>query len=354
MLCTCRNIISALISIFTQIKGVYCDGQFSLHGAYLYLTVIQFISLSIILCALFTYLSIFNNEWKDGNIRAHGMFWCVKGPIMFIFYCGDCLLALLGYMKVIKDKPPSSPGGTYWTSEAVKNGYYVLIICSCMAVVGILMQIYFGLDAKEYQTEEADMNYFEALSDGFLAYIPQFVKNVFMCGGDTVVLAKKRIRLRKERRLSDDEHNLLSPRENDLDTATMIHSGSSIHEYLSQPAPSLQNTKLYDEDSRYSKQPYHNLDALPLEPLNATKPVTNSNPFDDTHRVESTTSARSSSLHTSTEVVNLEVQQQVQSPHISLPPPRVQSRVINHNDEISLDSITTGSNYFTPHDLERR
>jgi hypothetical protein len=267
------------------------------------------------------------------------MFWCVKAPIMFIFYCGDCLLALLGYMKVIKDKPASSPGGTFWSAEAIKNGYYVLIICCCMTVVAILMQIYFGLDAKEYQTEEPELNYFEAISDGFLAYIPQFLKNVFNCGGDTVVLAKKRIRLRKERRLSDDEHNLLSPQDD-----VVAHSGSSIHEYLSQPAPSLQNSKLYDEDSRY-KQQYHNFNALPLEPL-STRAI--SNPFDDANRVETATSARTSSL--TTEVDNL----QVNSPHISLPPARVQSRSLNHNDEITLQSFSSGTNHFTPHELERR
>ncbi|KAI9267829.1 organic solute transporter Ostalpha-domain-containing protein [Sporodiniella umbellata] len=216
------NIISAFVSIITQIKGVYCDGQFSPQGAYVYLFIIQFISLSIILMALFTYLSVYDREWKDGKIQAHGMFWCVKGPIMVIFYFGDLLLAVLSYFSIIHDRPPGSPGGTYWTAEAIKNGYYVLIICTTMAVVAILMQVYFGLDNKEYQIQEADHGYFEALLDGFLAYIPQFIKNVFNCGGDTVVLAKKRIKLRKERP--------------------------------------------YDEDMRYR----HNTHVLPLEPIGST------------------------------------------------------------------------------------
>jgi hypothetical protein len=177
---------------------------------------------------------------------------------MVIFYFGDILLAILQYFGLIKDKAPNTPSGTYWPAAAIKNGYYVLIICICMTVVSILMQIYFGLDEKEYIVQDpADLNYFEALSDGFLAYIPQFIKNVFNCGGDTVVLAKKRIKLRKERRLSEDERNLLS------NAANMSTGGG--HEYLAQPLPSFQQHK-DEEEEHYNYQPY-NFNALPLEPL---------------------------------------------------------------------------------------
>lgn len=265
-----------MISIFAQIKGVYCDGQFSPKGAYIYLATIQFISLSIILMALFTYLSVFNKEWKEGNIRAHGMFWCVKAPIMVIFYFGDILLAVLGYFGVIKDKPATTSTGTFWPSAAIKNGYYVLIICVCMAVVAILMQIYFGLDAKEYQTEEPEFSYFEALSDGFLAYIPQFIKNVFMCGGDTVVLAKKRMKLRKGRRLSEDELNLISKNKD------VENNPSNIHEYLTQPLPSLQSNK-YEHERTHK----HNFNALPLEPLGGNNTTSTDKEKLDDHIVSS-------------------------------------------------------------------
>lgn len=270
--------------------------------------------------ALFTYLSVFNSEWKEGNIRAHGMFWCVKGPIMVIFYLGDILLAVLGYFKVIKDKPAGTTSGTYWHAAAIKNGYYVLIICICMAVVAMLMQIYFGLDAKEYQTEEPDYSYFDALSDGFLAYIPQFVKNVFMCGGDAVVLAKKRIKLRKNRRLSDDERNLLAANKD-------LENNPSIHEYLAQPLPALQNNK-YDQDTR---QYQHNFNALPLEPLGGNNTTS-------TDEEKETTSH-----HQLDELA-------VISPQVSV----MQSRALNRNDETNLESLNHDSNHFTPHDLERK
>lgn len=328
-----RNIISSIISVITQYKGVYCDGQFNPKGAYIYLSVIQFISLSIILCALFTYLSVYNNEWKQGQIRAHGMFWCVKGPIMVIFYFGDILLAALQYLGLIKDKAPATPSGTFWPAAAIKNGYYVLIICSCMTVVSILMQIYFGLDAKDYKQEDPEMNYFEALADGFLAYIPQFIKNVFNCGGDTVVLAKKRIKLRKERRLSDDERDLLSN--------AASHAGTV--EYLSQPLPSLQQQ--HDQEDRYHQYQPHNFNALPLEPLGGgpTSPIIGKEENNEKkQRAE--------------EVDELQVisYPQIPAPLPQMPAPPMQSRTINRNDEISLESLNQGSSHFTPHDLERK
>ncbi|KAI8370821.1 hypothetical protein EDC96DRAFT_552392 [Choanephora cucurbitarum] len=252
------NILSAFISIFAQIKGVYCDGVFSTQGAYIYLTVIQFISLSIILMALFSYLSVFEAEWKEGDIKAHQMFWCVKAPIMVIFYFGDILLAVLSYFEVIQDISYSTTSGTYWTAAAIKNGYYVLLICTTMAVVSVLMQLYFGVSDADYEQGEPDCNYFEALWDGFLAYIPQFILSVFMCGGDTVTLAKKRIKLKKERRLSEDERSLLTP--------TETHP-ATVHDYLTQPMPSLQNTKLYEDDDTMMHGRQHNFNALPLEPL---------------------------------------------------------------------------------------
>lgn len=278
--------------------------------------------------ALFTYLSVFNNEWKEGKIQAHGMFWCVKGPIMVIFYFGDILLAVLSYFNVIKEKLPSSPSGTVWSAAAIKNGYYVLIICVTMAIVAVLMQVYFGLDAKEYQTEEPEYSYFDALSDGFLAYIPQFIKNVFLCGGDTVVLAKKRIKLRKDRRLSDDERDLLSV--NNQDYIMEDNTSKSLHEYLTQPTDALQNNK-YDQDTGHYQR--HNFNALPLEPLG-------------THNISTNEKDISNG-----EVDELAI---VSPPQPQAPPPPMQSRAINRNDEMSLESLNSHSNHFAPHDLVRK
>ncbi|KAL0094520.1 organic solute transporter Ostalpha-domain-containing protein [Phycomyces blakesleeanus] len=255
------NIIASFISIFAQIKGVYCDGQFSPHGAYLYLATISFISLSIILMALFTYLAVFNDEWKRGKVRAHGMFWCVKGPIMVIFYFGDILLSIMTYFGVIHDKVPTN-GGTVWTAAAIKNGYYVLLICAVMVFVAALMERYFGLDFKEDIFDDSDKTrygYMHAFADSFLGFIPHFFIDLFSCGGETVELAKKRIKLHKQRRLSDDQLDLLGA-EPDAHEVTHMDDPSS----LSQPARAHQSKVYVDPDSARLSQ----FNSIPLEPLN--------------------------------------------------------------------------------------
>ncbi|KAI7861279.1 organic solute transporter Ostalpha-domain-containing protein [Spinellus fusiger] len=255
------NIIASLISIFTHIKGVYCDGQFTTHGAYLYLATISFISLSVILMALFTYLSVFDEEWKHGNIRAHGMFWCVKGPIMVIFYFGDILLSIMTFFEVIHDSHPAH-GGTVWTAEAIKNGYYVLLICAVMVVVAALMERYFGLRISEENLDEDRYGYVHAFADSFLAFVPQFLLSVFLCGGNTVVLAKKRILLHKQRRLSEEERNLLMPYSDTFD--------SRIEDPLAGESPShpvrSHQSNVYGDDRRTSPL-MHTMHSMPLEAL---------------------------------------------------------------------------------------
>ncbi|KAG0168033.1 hypothetical protein DFQ28_004232 [Apophysomyces sp. BC1034] len=338
------NILQSLISIIAQIKGVYCDGQFNPKGAYLYLAAINFTSLSIILMALFTYLAVFDEEWKHGNIRAHGMFWCIKGPIMFIFYVGDILLAILTYAGVIHEKEPSRPGGTHWTAAAVKNGYYVLLICAVMASVAVMMGRYFGLDHKEMVMDDDDarLSYGEAFADGYLAFIPNFFRDVFMCGGDTVVLAKKRRDLRKrQRRLSEEERNLLMP-DDDMDGPRGMEDIVS----LSQPERAHQS-KVYEDDGE-SRARAHMLNALPLEPL---APSAFRQSHDSSDESRNTAALEMETL--SSPQQPRPVPQEPLIPAIPVPPPPpMQSRIFTHNDE-AMDKAAHPPDHFTPHEPQK-
>ncbi|KAI9314942.1 organic solute transporter Ostalpha-domain-containing protein [Dichotomocladium elegans] len=197
-------IIDALASIASEAKGYYCAETYNFHGAYVYLTIINFTSLSIILAALFTYLAVFEEEWKRGNITAHGMFWCVKGPIMIIFYFGDILLSILETKDVIKGTDGTQSGDDLaWPSAAVKNGVYVIIICTVMVVVSFMMLKYFGpQDAvlKHMEDDAPRMSGWMALVDGYLSYLPEFFHKVLLCGVDSYRLARKRAKLRARRR----------------------------------------------------------------------------------------------------------------------------------------------------------
>lgn len=183
-------------------KGHYCEGVYSFKGAYVYLTILNFVSLSIILTALFTYLDVFHREWKRGIIRAHGMFWCVKGPIMFNFYFGDVLLTILSTVGVIK-ATDGTHGSIAWPADAVKNGLYVIIICCVMFVACFMMYRFFGPEDNIQHAQEAGqvkkMNFFKAFVDAYLSYLPEFFYKVLCCGVDSYKLMKKRKDLKKKK-----------------------------------------------------------------------------------------------------------------------------------------------------------
>ncbi|KAF7732813.1 hypothetical protein EC973_000088 [Apophysomyces ossiformis] len=333
--------------------SVYCDGQFNPKGAYLYLATINFTSLSIILMALFTYLAVFDEEWKHGRIRAHGMFWCIKGPIMFIFYVGDIGLAILSYAGVIHDKQPSHAGGTYWTAAAVKNGYYVLLICGVMAVVAALMGWYFSLDHRELimDDDEARLGYWAAFADGYLAFIPNFLRDVFLCGGETVVLAKKRRDLRKrQRRLSEDERNLLTP-DDEMNGPRGLDDDDS-NFLLSQPERAHQS-KLYENEGEPNARPQL-LNALPLEPLapSVFRPSRTS-AEDENHPTMAGLEMKELPSSNLDNRVRTPVVEEPLIPALPVPPPPpMQSRALTHNDE-AMDSATQSSDHFTPHEPKK-
>ncbi|KAI9491824.1 organic solute transporter Ostalpha-domain-containing protein [Zychaea mexicana] len=211
-------IIDALISIVSSVKGYYCAESYSFQGAYVYLTIINFILLSVILSALFTYLAVFHEEWKRGQISAHGMFWCVKGPVMAIFYFGDILLSILETCNVIKGTDGSqSSDGLAWPAAAVKNGLDVIIICVVMVVASFLMNKYFGPQREIMKSgNNQRVTGWKAFLDAYISYIPEFVRNILCCGIDSYRLARKRAELRKRKKqgmysTDNNSANALSP-----------------------------------------------------------------------------------------------------------------------------------------------
>lgn len=208
------------MSIFAELKGRYCEGSYSFKGAYVYLTIINFISLSVILTALFTYLDVFHKDFKRGRIPSHGMFWCVKGPIVVIFYIGEVLLTILTTCGVIKGTSGviNPDDGTYlsvpWSADAVKNGIYVIIIAVTMFFDCFLMLKYFGPQdnikkaVEKGQVEK--MSYWKAFTDAYLAYIPQFLHMCFGCFVDSCALFKKRKQMKKRNQNDGTNPGLLT------------------------------------------------------------------------------------------------------------------------------------------------
>ncbi|CAO3626257.1 unnamed protein product [Cunninghamella blakesleeana] len=209
------SVISAFISIFASIKGYYCPDSFSFKGAHVYLTIINFIALSIIISALFVYIATFKQEWQRAHISAHGMFWSLKGPIMINFYIGVILLDGLAYAGIIHGTDGShSSDGLAWSQEAVKNGLEVIIECVVLTGAMLLMTKYFGpKDSIDRSVNSINVNNepvqkltsFQAFCDAYVNYIPEFITTVFFCGKDTKRLAAKRKRMKEQRKLEQNK-----------------------------------------------------------------------------------------------------------------------------------------------------
>jgi hypothetical protein len=277
------------MSIFAELKGRYCEGVYSFKGAYVYLTIVNFFSLSVILTALFTYLDVFHREWLRGKVKAHGMFWCVKGPIMINFYFGEILLSILTTVGVIKGTDGSN-GSIAWPADAVKNGIYVIIVCVVMFIDSFLMLRFFG-PADNIQNagrtgQVKKMSAWKAFVDGYLAYIPEFLHAIFCCGFDSYKLMKKRRAMKKRKNLealdgtsnnqsnnsnptdllldNSKNNNLSEYRMNELGVGGGNTAAPAQQQYQQQPLYQGQQQNVYSEQSGYPPQNvYHQQEAYP-------------------------------------------------------------------------------------------
>lgn len=249
------------MSIFAELKGRYCEGVYSFKGAYVYLIIINFFSLSIILTALFTYLDVYHREWLRGKVKAHGMFWCVKGPIMINFYFGEVLLSILTTVGVIQG---STSGSIEWPADAVKNGIQVIIVCFVMMVDSFLMFRFFG---PADNIQNAGMNdgkkttAWHAFVDGYLAYIPHFIRDTLCCGVDSYRLAKKRKELSKRKKLEamngSNENNNSNPTDHLLNTENSKESSGQQEDYRMNELNSDSHHTTTQQQNEYSSSSYH-------------------------------------------------------------------------------------------------
>ncbi|KAG2197159.1 hypothetical protein INT47_009466 [Mucor saturninus] len=257
------SLLDSFMSIFAELKGRYCEGAYSFKGAYVYLTIINFTSLSIILTALFTYLDVFHREWLRGHVKAHGMFWCVKGPIMINFYFGEILLSILSTKGVIKGTD-GSHGSIAWSVDAVKNGISTIIICVVMMVDSFMMLRFFGpadniqSAAKTGQTKK--MSAWGAFVDGYLAYIPEFIHTFLCCGFDSYRLMKKRRALRKKKKMAaihgpNPTDHLID--DNVPETTTVNNNAYNLSE-MGENGLNLTQKPIYHSQSEYSPPDYSN------------------------------------------------------------------------------------------------
>ncbi|RUS33087.1 organic solute transporter Ostalpha-domain-containing protein [Jimgerdemannia flammicorona] len=67
------NVLNTLISIITQVRGVYCAESMTFKGFHVYSMILNFCSVNLILAALSIYHSAFHLEWQRAHVNATAM-----------------------------------------------------------------------------------------------------------------------------------------------------------------------------------------------------------------------------------------------------------------------------------------
>ncbi|KAG0005315.1 hypothetical protein BGZ79_005718, partial [Entomortierella chlamydospora] len=87
------NIIVTIVSVILEAKGLYCDTSYSFSFGKVYMTIINFISVTVAMYCLVVFYMTIKNEIQE--YKPFLKFLCVKLVIFFVFW-QTCLLNLLG------------------------------------------------------------------------------------------------------------------------------------------------------------------------------------------------------------------------------------------------------------------
>ncbi|KAI9227244.1 MAG: organic solute transporter Ostalpha-domain-containing protein [Piptocephalis tieghemiana] len=120
--------LTTIAAIIMQSKGVYCPENYNPGNGHIYVTVINFASVTIAMyCLLMLYFSL----RRELAPYSPGLkFWCVKLVIFFCFW-QQIILSILGHFKVIKPT-------TYWTTANISTGLQAILVCFEMIVFAFL------------------------------------------------------------------------------------------------------------------------------------------------------------------------------------------------------------------------
>eukprot|EP01112_Ceratiomyxa_fruticulosa_P009001 TRINITY_DN2341_c0_g1_i1.p1 TRINITY_DN2341_c0_g1~~TRINITY_DN2341_c0_g1_i1.p1 ORF type:complete len:377 (-),score=39.76 TRINITY_DN2341_c0_g1_i1:214-1344(-) len=124
----------SLTSLFLDIFDLYDDGNLSPRKGYLWLTIIENISITFALYYLVLFYMAAEKELKA--FKPMGKFLCIKAVVFFSFWQG-VVIAALSYFGVIG-------GIDDWSVGQVGNGLQALIICIEMFFISIAHAVAFS------------------------------------------------------------------------------------------------------------------------------------------------------------------------------------------------------------------
>jgi len=124
----------AIIAIILEPIGYYGDGDFAPNRAYLYITIIDNISITIAMYFLVLFYHVTTEDLK--RFRPLLKFLCIKAVIFFAFWQG-VVIAILAYFGLLK-------GTQTWSERNVTVGLQDFIICIEMFLVAVAHGFAFG------------------------------------------------------------------------------------------------------------------------------------------------------------------------------------------------------------------
>ncbi|GAM28301.1 hypothetical protein SAMD00019534_114770, partial [Acytostelium subglobosum LB1] len=129
----------AIIAIILQTTDHFGEGKFVLDKGYLWVTLIENISVSLSLYYLVLYYQCMRQELQP--FKPFGKFLCIKAVIFFAFWQG-VILSLLAYFHVIR------PIGD-WTISNISSALQDFLTCIEMLIIAICHHFFFSY--KEFR-----------------------------------------------------------------------------------------------------------------------------------------------------------------------------------------------------------
>ena len=154
----------AVMSIILLYYDLYGEGEYNLKKGYIYITLIDNLSVTVAMYCLVLFYYTVKEELK--GFKPIPKFLCIKSIILFTFWQG-IIIGVCAYLGIINGDMERG-----WSEENVTTGLQDFLICFEMFLLSILHRYSFGV--KEYERER---------EEGWRDLIPccSFCIDVFCC-----------------------------------------------------------------------------------------------------------------------------------------------------------------------------
>ncbi|KYQ99696.1 transmembrane protein [Tieghemostelium lacteum] len=208
--------IVSIISLVLETVGKYGEGQFTPTKGYMWLTIVENISVSLSLYFLVLYYQAMKDDLKP--FKPLGKFLCIKSIIFFSFWQGIAI-SLLVQINII------TPIGD-WSVTYISTYYQDFITCIEMLIISMFHHKFFTY--HEYRDPNKvpflynrnTKKFFSNPSTNIKPVIMNFFTNVKSISSDVITDTKETFILPlispDSKKIKDEEHNLLNVEEGDV------------------------------------------------------------------------------------------------------------------------------------------